>query len=62
MGTHTNDAVSSGSEEASIASIPAHKPVLRVVTFQDQNAFRNGNPQPNEWQMPESVNFHSSGL
>jgi hypothetical protein len=34
----------------------------RVVTFQDQNASRNGNPQPNEWQMPESVNIHSSGL
>ena len=62
MGTHTNDAASSGSEGASIASIPAHKPVSRVVTFQDQNALRNGNPQPNEWQMPESVNLHSSGL
>jgi len=62
MGTHTNDAASLGSEGASMASIPSHKPVLRVVTFQDQNALRNGNPQPNEWQMPESVDLHSSGL
>jgi len=62
MGTHTNDAAPSGSEGASKASIPAHKPVSRVVTFQDQNALRNGNPQPNEWQMPEPVDLHSSGL
>jgi hypothetical protein len=62
LGTHTNNAASSSSEGASIASIPAHQPVSRVVTFQDQNASRNGNPQPNEWQMPESVNLHSSGL
>ncbi len=62
LGTHTNNAASSGSEGASIALIPAHQPVSRVVTFQDQNASRNGNPQPNEWQIPESVNFHSSGL
>jgi hypothetical protein len=62
LGTHTNNAASSGSEGASIASIPAHQPVSRVVTFQDQNASRNGDPQPNEWQMPESVNHHSSGL
>jgi hypothetical protein len=36
--------------------------VLQVVTFQDQNASRNDNPQPNEWQMPEPVDLHSSGL
>jgi hypothetical protein len=62
MGTQTNDAASSGSEGAPIASIPAHQPVSRVVTFQDQNALRNDNPQPNECQMPESVDLHSSGL
>ncbi len=62
LGTHTNNAASSNSEEATIASIPAHLPMLQVVTFQDQNASRNGNPQPNEGQMPESVNLHSSGL
>ncbi len=62
LGTHTNDAASLNSEGATIASIPAHLPVLQVVTFQDQNASRNGNPQPNEWQMPESVDLQSSGL
>ncbi len=62
IGTHTNKGNFSGSEGASIASIPAHQPVPRVVTFQDQNALRNDNPQPNEWQMPESVDLHSSGL
>jgi hypothetical protein len=42
MGTHTNNATnnaaSSDSEGASIASIPAYQPVSRVVTLQDQNA------------------------
>jgi hypothetical protein len=62
LGIDTHDAASSNSEGATIASIPAHLSMLRVVTFQDQNASRNGNPQPNEWQMPESANLHSSGL
>jgi hypothetical protein len=62
LGTHTNNAASSNFEGATIASIPAHLPVSQVVTFQDQNASENGNPQPNEWQMLESVNLHSSGL
>jgi hypothetical protein len=62
LGTHTNNAASPDSQGASIAFIPAHLLVLQVVTFQDQNASRNDNPQPNEWQMPESVNLHSSGL
>ncbi len=62
LGTHTTNAASSDSEGASIAFIPAHLPLSQVVTFQDQNASRNDNPQPNEWQMPESVDLHSSGL
>ena len=62
MGTPTNDAAPSGSEGASIASNSVRNPVSRVVTFQDQNASRNGNPQQQEWQMPESVDLHSSGL
>jgi hypothetical protein len=62
LGTHTNDAASSISEGETIASILAHPPVSGVVTFQDQNASRNGKPQSNEWQMPGPVNLHSSGL
>ncbi len=62
LGTHTNNAASSNSEGATFASIPAHLPVTPVVTFQDQNASGNGNPQPNEWQMLKSVDLHSSGL
>jgi hypothetical protein len=62
LGTLTNNAASSNSEGATIASIPAHLLVTWVVTFQDQSASGNGNPQPNEWQMPESVNLYSSGL
>jgi len=62
MGTPTNDAAPSGSEGASIASNSVRNSVSRVVTFQDQNASRNGNPQQQEWQMPESVDLRSSGL
>jgi hypothetical protein len=62
LGTHTNIAAFSNFEEATIAFIPAHLPMSQGVTFQDQTASRNGNPQPNEWQMPESVDLHSSGL
>jgi hypothetical protein len=62
MGTPMNDAATSGSEGASIVSNSVRNPVSRVVTFQDQNASRNGNPQQKEWQMPQSVDLHSSGL
>ncbi len=62
MGAPTNDAAPSGSEGASMASNSVRNSVLRVVTFQDQNALRNGNPQQKEWQMPESIDLHSSGL
>jgi hypothetical protein len=62
MGTHMNDAALPGSEGASIASNSVRNSVLRVVTFQDQNASRNENPLQQEWQMPESVDLHSSGL
>jgi hypothetical protein len=62
MGTHTNDAAPPGSEGASIASNSVRNSVSRVVTFQDQNASRNENPLQQEWQMPESVDLHSSGL
>ena len=63
MGTPKNEAAPSGSEGASTASNSVRNPVSRVVTFQDQqNASRNGNPQQKEWQMPESVDLHSSGL
>jgi hypothetical protein len=39
-----------------------HTSVSRVVSFQDQNASGNKNPQPNEWAMPKSVDLHKSGL
>jgi hypothetical protein len=45
LSTHANNAASLNSEGARIATIPAHLPVSQVVTFQDQNATRNGNPQ-----------------
>ncbi len=61
-GTPTNDAAPSGSEGALIASNSVRNSMSRVVTFQDQNELRNGNPQQQEWQMPESVDLHSSGL
>jgi hypothetical protein len=59
LGTNTNNAASSKTEGATIASIPAHLPVLQVVKFQDQNASEYGNPQPDEWQIPESVDLQS---
>jgi hypothetical protein len=36
--------------------------MLQVVSFQNQNASGNNNPQPNEWTMPKSVDLHKSGL
>ncbi len=35
LGNHTNNAASSNSEGATIASISAHLPMLQVITFQD---------------------------
>ncbi len=65
MGTFTNKAPASslkGSEGVLDASMSEHTSVLQVVSFQDQNASGNNNPQPNEWAVPESVDLHKSGL
>jgi hypothetical protein len=65
LGTFTNKAPASslrGSEGVLDTSMPEHTSVLQVVSFQDQNASGNNNPQPNEWAMPESVDLHKSGL
>jgi hypothetical protein len=65
LGTATNKAPASplkGSEEVLDASTSENTSVLQVVSFQDQNASGNNNPQPNEWAMPESVDPHKSGL
>jgi hypothetical protein len=65
LGTSTNKAPASsleGSEGVLDASTSEHTSMLQVVSFQDQNASGNNNPQPNEWAMPESVDLHKSGL
>ncbi len=65
LGTFTNKAPASsprGSEGVLDASMPEHTSVSQVISFQDQNASGNNNPQPNELAMPESVDLHKSGL
>ena len=63
LGTPTNDAAPfEDSERATAAFTPGHQIVLRVVSFQDQNASENNNPRPIERQMPVPVDLHGSGL
>ena len=62
LGTHTSNATSPDSEGAIIASITAHLPVLRVISFQDHHASGNNNPQPSKGQMPESVDLDKCGF
>ncbi len=65
LGTSTNKAPASsleGSEGVLDASTSKHTSMLQVVSFKDQNASANNNPQPNEWAMPESVDLHKNGL
>ncbi len=63
LGTPTNDAAPfEDSEGATAAFTPGHQIVLRVVSFQDQNASENNNPWPIERQMPVPVDLHRSGL
>jgi hypothetical protein len=65
LGTSANKVPASslkGSKEVLDASMSEHKSWLQVVSFHDQNASGDNNPQPNEWAMPESVDLHKSGL
>jgi hypothetical protein len=62
LGTHTSNATSPDSEGAIIASITAHLPVSRVISFQDHHASGNNNPQPSKGQMPESVDLDKCGF
>jgi hypothetical protein len=63
LGTPTNYAGPfEDSEGATAAFTPGHQILLRVVSFQDQNASENNNPRPIKRQMPVPVNLHGSGL